>query len=40
MVGNAVKDLDEPNLVAVFIGMVLGLLLGSIPLTIPASVFR
>ena len=33
--GNAVKDLDEPNLVAIFIGMVLGLLLGSVPLTIP-----
>ena len=39
MVGNAVKDLDEPNLVAVFIGMVLGLLLGSIPLTIPGISF-
>lgn len=37
--GNAVKDLDEPNLVAVFIGMVLGLLLGSIPLTIPGISF-
>ena len=35
VVGNAVKDLDEPNLVAIFIGMVLGLLLGSVPLTIP-----
>ena len=30
---------DEPNLVAVFIGMVLGLLLGSIPLTIPGISF-
>lgn len=39
VVGNAVKDLDEPNLVAVFIGMVLGLLLGSIPLTIPGISF-
>ena len=35
VVGNAVKDLDEPNLVAIFIGMVLGLLLGSVPLAIP-----
>ena len=35
VVGNAVKDFDEPNLVAIFIGMVLGLLLGSVPLTIP-----
>ena len=39
VVGNTVKDLDEPNLVAVFIGMVLGLLLGSIPLTIPGISF-
>ena len=39
VVENAVKDLDEPNLVAVFIGMVLGLLLGSIPLTIPGISF-
>lgn len=39
VVGNAVKDLDEPNLVAVFIGMVLGLLLGSIPLSIPGISF-
>ncbi|WP_018336660.1 putative transporter [Butyricimonas synergistica] len=38
-VGDAVKDLDEPNLVAVFIGMVLGLLLGSIPLVIPGISF-
>lgn len=37
--GNAVKDLDEPNLVAVFVGMVLGLLLGSIPLMIPGVSF-
>ena len=39
VIGNAVKDLEEPNLVAVFIGMVLGLLLGSIPLTIPGISF-
>ena len=39
VVWNAVKDLDEPNLVAVFIGMVLGLLLGSIPLSIPGISF-
>ena len=38
-VGDAVKDLDEPNLVAVFIGMVFGLLLGSIPLAIPGISF-
>ncbi|WP_295939422.1 putative transporter [uncultured Alistipes sp.] len=35
ILGNAVKDLDEPNLVSVFIGLVLGLILGAIPLTLP-----
>lgn len=35
ILGNAVNDLDEPNLVAVFIGIVLGLLLGSVPLSFP-----
>ena len=29
--GNAVKHLDEPNMVTIFIGIVLGLLLGSLP---------
>lgn len=35
ILGNAVKSLDEPNLVSVFIGMILGLLVGSIPLSVP-----
>ncbi len=35
ILGNAVKSLNEPNLIAVFIGLVLGLILGSIPLSIP-----
>ncbi len=35
VLGNAVKSLKEPNLVAVFVGIVLGLSLGAIPLTIP-----
>ncbi|MEG2613150.1 MAG: putative transporter, partial [Alistipes sp.] len=35
ILGNAVKTLKEPNLVAVFIGLVLGLVLGSIPFHIP-----
>ena len=35
VVGNAVKNLDEPNLVAVFVGLILGLVLGSIPVSIP-----
>ncbi|MCR9012304.1 putative transporter [Gabonibacter chumensis] len=39
VLGNAVKDLDEPNLVSVFVGMVVGLLLGSIPLAIPGISF-
>ena len=29
------KSLNEPNLVSVFIGMILGLMVGSIPLAIP-----
>lgn len=35
ILGNAVKSLNEPNLVSVFIGMILGLVVGSIPLSIP-----
>ena len=35
ILGNAVKNLDEPNLAAVFIGLILGLTLGSIPLSVP-----
>lgn len=35
VIGNVVKDLDEPNLVMVFAGMLAGLLLGSIPFAIP-----
>lgn len=33
--GNSVSDLKDPNLGAIFIGMVLGLILGSIPILIP-----
>lgn len=33
--GNAVKTLNEPNLISVFIGMTLGLLIGSIPIFVP-----
>ena len=35
VLGNTVKQLNEPNLVTVFIGMVLGLALGSIPIMFP-----
>lgn len=35
ILGNAVKSLNEPNLVSVFIGMILGLMVGCIPLAIP-----
>lgn len=35
VLGNAVKSLKEPNLVAVFIGIVIGLALGAIPISIP-----
>ena len=34
-VGNAVKMLDEPNLITVFLGMTFGLILGSIPIVLP-----
>ena len=33
--GNAVKDLNEPRLISVFIGMTLGLLLGALPIMLP-----
>lgn len=35
VLGNAIKSLKEPNLVVVFIGIVLGLALGAIPFSIP-----
>lgn len=35
ILGNAVKSLNEPNLVSVFIGMILGLMVGCIPFSIP-----
>lgn len=35
LLGNSVSDLKDPNLAAIFIGMVLGLILGSIPILIP-----
>lgn len=35
ILGNAVKSLNEPNLVSVFIGMILGLMLGYIPFSVP-----
>ncbi|MBQ6166929.1 MAG: putative transporter [Muribaculaceae bacterium] len=34
-VGNAVKMLDEPNLITVFLGMTLGLIIGCIPIVLP-----
>ena len=36
-VGNAVKNLDDPNLVAIFVGIVLGLILGSLPIDLGLS---
>lgn len=35
LLGNAVKNLEEPNLIAVFIGLILGLIVGSIPIMLP-----
>ena len=35
VLGNAIKSLKEPNLAAVFIGIILGLALGAIPISLP-----
>lgn len=35
VLGNAVKSLKEPNLVAVFVGIIFGLMLGAIPISLP-----
>lgn len=35
MLGNSPKSLDDPNLITIFIGIALGVLLGSIPFNIP-----
>ena len=35
VLGNAVESLNEPRLISVFVGMTLGLILGSIPIAIP-----
>lgn len=35
VLGNAVKSLKEPNLVAVFVGIICGLMLGAIPISLP-----
>ncbi len=39
VLGNTVVSLKDPNLAAIFVGIVLGLILGSIPLTIPGMSF-
>ncbi len=35
VLGNSIKRLDEPNLIPIFIGIALGVLLGSIPIAFP-----
>lgn len=35
VLGNAIKSLKEPNLVAIFVGIILGLALGAIPISLP-----
>lgn len=35
LVGNSVSDLKDPNLAAIFIGLVLSLIVGSIPIAVP-----
>lgn len=34
--GNVVADLDEPNLVAIFVGVILGIVLGALPISLPS----
>ena len=36
LMGNAIKRLDHPNIATIFIGVVLGILFGSIPFAIPS----
>ena len=35
MMGNSVKRLDAPNIATIFIGIIIGILFGSIPIAIP-----
>lgn len=35
LLGDAVKDLEAPNMITIFLGMVLGLVLGYIPIAVP-----
>ena len=35
VLGNSMKRLNEPNLITIFIGIALGIILGSIPITFP-----
>ncbi len=40
ILGNQAKELGNPNLFAIFVGIVLGLVLGSIPIAFPGMVMR
>lgn len=35
LIGNSIKRLNEPNLMSIFIGVALGIILGSLPIAIP-----
>ena len=35
VLGNSMKRLNEPNLITIFVGIALGIILGSIPFTFP-----
>ena len=37
VLGNAEKELNEPNLTSIYIGIALGLILGSLPLSLPGA---
>ncbi len=35
VLGNSIRRLNEPNLIAIFLGIAIGILIGSIPITMP-----
>lgn len=39
LLGNAVRRLEDPNMVTIFLGLVLGLALGCVPLVLPGTSF-
>jgi putative transport protein len=40
VLGNSLKRLNEPNIVTLFVGIFMGILVGSLPLAFPESLHR